>query len=245
MRLPKLEYMENMGDRDELEVAYDKDGPGRYKPSIKVGKRQEFGGLATLTREFRGYMSEGYYLDVDMVNCHPVILNVLTENEILKDYCMNRSNFMSLHDMKKQDFLACLYNHYPTSRYQGVLYSLNRHLRDVLVPQLKLEFPLIWKRSKEKGNQVGSFLSSVVQHFETLVLNACLDFAKQKGVRVDVLIHDGFQVRVTPELDIEGFIRELTEAVGEQEFKGRLFPMQFVVKPFDNKIALKLTEIGL
>ena len=244
--ITKLEYMEKaMGDQEELEVTYEKDGPGRYKPSIRVGRRQEFAGLATLTREFRGYLSQDHYFDLDMVNCHPVILNVLTENEILKDYCQNRAEFMSLHGVKKQDLLACLYDHYPSTRYTGILSTLNQQLRNVLVPELKKEFPLIWKRSKNKGNQVGSFLSSVVQFFETLLLNACLEFAKQKEVQVDVLIHDGFQVRVTPDLDIEGFIRDLTEYIRIQDFKGRSFPMQFLVKPFDNKIALKLAEHSL
>jgi hypothetical protein len=38
-------------------------------------KQVPYTGLGTFCKEVRGYLANGIYVDVDMINCHPVILN--------------------------------------------------------------------------------------------------------------------------------------------------------------------------
>lgn len=232
----KLQLINEAKVGDELEVTYTKDI--RYSASVKLGPFTKYTGLGTLTRQFRGYLSEGLYIDVDIVNCHPIILDTLTSHSVLREYCDKRDEFLTKHDITKEDFLSNLYNMYGKVHDNPLLMNLNSHLKNVLIPKLKQEFPTIWKRVlKKKVNQEGSFLANVVQHFECLILQECLQFAKG-CVEIDVLIHDGFQVRVGENLDIAQFVTDLQIHISKHVFENRVFKdIKFKVKDFDQTLV--------
>lgn len=238
----KVLMIENEMDKktEELRVTYVRNKGYRYMPQI--GEKRKPVSLSNLSVPFRSFLADGVYMDVDVVNCHPMILNALTSCGVLEEYCKNREYFLSSQGLNKRDFLAALYRNPRWPCKNKVLKSVTDHMAVELIPRLKMEFPDMWvDANRNHKNPGGSFLSLVLQHFESMVLTECVEYGKRLGVCIDVLIHDGFMVRIKDdETNMEEFITGLEKYIGECRFLGRCIPLKFVVKPFSKDVETLL-----
>ena len=227
---------DNMDIDGNLVVEYTKEDT-RYKANVK-GKHI---GLTNLSRTFRGFLSDGSYYDVDMVGAQPTILNTLAPHSVLTEYLTNRDEFLEKLGIAKQPFLTVLFNHFEWVRYPlKPLQALSDFLRQNVIPPLKTEFPELWEKvlKKRVKNKEGKFLAHVLQKIECSILDECIEFSKER-VSVDVLIHDGFMLRASEDLDLELFVTELQAHIRQVEIHGRRFKdLSFSVKAHNDEIEV-------
>ena len=83
-------------ERQQLLRYNDLKGKITYNKSSKFGRVYSKNGLGlqSLRREIRHTLSSDYYIDIDIVNCHPEILNQV--------FIMNNSKYKYLHAYCKQ-----------------------------------------------------------------------------------------------------------------------------------------------
>jgi hypothetical protein len=79
-------------------------GKVKYKQNCKFGRFYGTG-LQSFKKDIRKYLSNGVYTDIDIVNCHPVILEQLFEKydisvpEFLVDYNIDRKGIIEKYDL--------------------------------------------------------------------------------------------------------------------------------------------------
>jgi hypothetical protein len=166
------------------------------------------GSFETLEKECRGTICKEYYHDIDIVNCHPVILvqfalkkfkAVLPEVE---KYVDNREAFLKnvmtensvTRDEAKQAIISVLYG--GTCNQQSFLYELSQEVRGFSKKLFQTdEYSDLAKAVKSEKNIYGSFLSYILQTEERKCMLAMKDHLESCGWSIDVLCYDGVMVR--------------------------------------------------
>lgn len=188
------------------------------------------GSMEQLEREIRGTLCREFYHDIDVVNCHPVLLVQFAKRyynmempEVAK-YCENRDEYLAKisedRDVGKTAIITIMFggkNTYPMLEpfCQEVRVFTLRVMDDVKYADLLREVV------KQGGNIGGTFLSYVLQTEERRVMMAMRKAYMERGWSVDVLAYDGVQLRqekgkvITPSLlhEVEQCITQDTEYV--------------------------------
>ena len=166
--------------------------------------------LGALQRQLRGTLTNGTYIDLDIINAHPnMILHLLIMSNfphaIYKDYCLNRNGFLSKimsaykcsRDIAKKFFIVAGYG----ASYNNWLNSNNltepeKNYKD-LYNQFKTEaellankicdtnadqFKLYKKNKKTQNNFNFGFLSVKMQDYERQILQTILLFLTKEGI---------------------------------------------------------------
>ena len=110
-----LNYYSKINMNNKIPVKYIKQKYGRSNPEKSLG-------LHNIRREVRHTIANEFYIDIDIVNCHPVILHqILTHNNIkchyLTKYIENRNDYLDIvmktynlnRDKAKILFISLLY----------------------------------------------------------------------------------------------------------------------------------------
>jgi len=178
-------------------------GWGRYYGSI--------GSLETLEKECRGTLCKEYYHDIDIVNCHPVLLVQYAKQKYNKDlpeteyYIENRDEVLSRisdnRDEAKQEVIRVLYggrNKHPIlSKLSDELKRFSKFL------STQDELQQLFKICQEEDNIYGSFLSFILQTEERKVMLGMKEYLESVGWSVDVLAYDGVMIRRDPKLTLD------------------------------------------
>lgn len=174
-----------------------------YKQKDNVGRLVCSYGFQNFQCDVRNYLSDNNYIDLDIKNCHPVILNKLINDNLIKDktnvtnlissYIISRENWLKKYNKTKLSFLKfmnCEINNDPR------LDELHSQIYSKLVPILKRNnkglFNLV--KEKNKGNKFnlnGKFLARYLQNVENKLLMEIVSFVQGKGIVIGSLIHDG------------------------------------------------------
>ena len=209
-------------------------GYGRY-----YGSR---GGLEQLECSIRGTLAAEYYTDIDIVNCHPVLIpqiakrlldmdmpSIETYNEnrdVIFDEIMASQNItrdaakefssMALYNGKLADSAPALFRAMQTEvrAFTKALIASKQH--DALYQHIKIQ----------DKNTYGSFLSLIIQTEERHCLDAMVDYLTSIGLQVDVLAYDGCMTRGTNNITDEilrGCEQAIKDATG--------YTVQLKVKP--------------
>lgn len=165
------------------------------------------GSLEYLEREIRGTICRDFYYDLDIVNCHPVLLSQISHKNYeidlpeLDKYIANRDYYLSLlcdgeRELAKTEIIKVLYN------------GKSEHLKE-----LSKEVKLLAKRfaldqrykeladaCKDSDNFYGTFLSHVCCTEERKVMLCMKQTAEEEGWSVDALCYDGIMIRKDPNL---------------------------------------------
>ncbi|MBC7408962.1 MAG: hypothetical protein H7339_11285 [Arcicella sp.] len=237
----KLDYYSKMYSNDGFRVEY-------QLPELKKFgriKQVPYTGLGTFCKEVRGYLAKDVYIDVDMVNCHPVILNWLfvksgINNSIIEESVLDRNVFLKKHNMTKEAYLSMINTEICQSD-DPIIRTLHNQIYTDLLSKMRVQFPEIDKyvRSSRATNKKGKIIANVLQEHEFQILTSMFKFCEKSGVLVDVLMHDGFFIRITDvitedvikEKYIDSFEKHVMESFG--------IPMKFKVKPHDTSIVIK------
>ena len=171
-----------------------------------------FLGLATFPREIRAALAAKYYDEIDMENSQPVLLAQIGRREGIQTTALDE------YVEKRKEVLEAIQKTHKMTRSEAkdiciaVLFGGVRE-EHALLPRMKIELDLLAdiickkypdylmlaKKSKEakgkRGNLPASALAQYAQDQETKILLTVEDFLGEKGYMLDVLQHDGGDVR--------------------------------------------------
>jgi hypothetical protein len=166
------------------------------------------GSFETLEKECRGTICKEFYHDIDVVNCHPVILLQFAKRKYdielpeVEKYVLNRElylkNVMTENDITrdeaKQLLISILYG--ASCNQKSFLYEISEEVRGFSKKLFMTdEYADLAKSVKSKKNMYGSFLSFILQTEERHCMIAMKDHLESQGWSVDVLCYDGVMIR--------------------------------------------------
>ena len=173
------------------------------------------GSLETLEKECRGTLCKAYYHDIDIVNCHPVLLEQYAHTVHNKDLqeigklCSNRDQFLKTvggtRDEAKEEVIKVLYG---GNTKNDFLVPLSREVREFskYVSQLPAHAELT-KYCKTQDNLYATFLAYILQTEERKCMLSMKASLESRGWSVDVLAYDGVMVRRREGADLAADIR--------------------------------------
>jgi len=186
-----------------------------YKLSNEIAGKLGYGRLygskgsfETLEKECRGTVCKEFYHDIDVVNCHPVLLvqfaktNYDVELPEVEKYVNNREAYLKnvmvensvTRDEAKQAIISVLYG--GTVNQKSCLYDLCQEVRSFSKKLFQMpDYADLARAVKSRDNIYGSFLSFVLQTEERRCMLAMKTFMEKDGWSVDVLCYDGVMIR--------------------------------------------------
>jgi len=187
------------------------------------------GSFETLEKECRGTICKEYYHDIDIVNCHPVILVQFAKTKYNVDlpevekYVNNRElylkNVMTENDISrdeaKQAIISILYG--GSCSNESFLYDLSVEVRNFSKKLFRTErYADLAIACKGQDNIYGSFLSFVLQTEERHIMLSMKEKLEADGWSVDVLCYDGVMIRKREGLvcDLKSCEMAITEKTG-------------------------------
>ena len=253
----QLQLIKKLIKNDKLKVSYKrpKYGLGRVYPNKSLS-------LCSLRREIRHTLAFDKYVDLDIVNCHPEILNQLCINNNIKtkylnEYVFNRVKILKetqdayniTRDEAKKLFISLMYygrfeNSIKTNKEQtDFIYNFVNELKIISEIFIKAN-PDITKiiKSLQKKNLKGSVMSIILQEKERLILESIYIHLVDKKIINNndcVLCFDGIMIK-KDKYD-EKILKEL-ESVISNELK---FKLQITKKEFDNHYLKELESVSI
>jgi hypothetical protein len=217
-------------------------------------------GLQAFPFDMRNPLLEKYYWDVDMENCHYVILAKMADDwglptEAIHQYIDNRDvelqRVSSERHISKTAFLKIAYGgnirlhnefHDDDGVAEGDLSLIRRIEKEMscIVERVWVEHKSYHKFVKNKSNPKFSLFALILQTEERKCLLAMNDYFQTAGRSVDVLIHDGLDVR-----KIEGetsFDANLLRGAEKVILDTCGYKHRLCVKPFKHNFVMPKTE---
>ena len=160
--------------------------------------------LSYLKKEIRNSIIPKNIKDIDMINCHPVILlNICQKNKlkcnILKNYVENRNivldSFGDNRKTVKELFLTILNGGFKKFYSQDV--EVNNYLRllEKEIIEIQKYFYSKDKRYLEKDyNYLGKNLSRIILEKENQILQTMINYFVSKRVKIFTLEYDGVKI---------------------------------------------------
>lgn len=207
---------------EEYSKLVSEDGSHTFKEKVKqIGYARVYPdskhSVVSLPRIYANYLCQDFFNDVDIVNCHPVILKHivrecvnrgLIEKECpeLIEYAENRAEVLEKYKMEKHGFMPVMYN----ENYSGPVFmnTINTFLKTTLYNALKSDnakvFEVLEKSKREKNkkdgkkedyNLKGGALSLYVQTFERIIAYSMDRYFANKGFTKRVMVYDGFYIQ--------------------------------------------------
>lgn len=161
-------------------------------------------GLERLEKEARGTLCKEFYYDIDIVNCHPVLLVQYAKNKynydlpLLAHYVEHRDDMLAKlsenRDEAKEMVIKILYGG-KTDNYHllPIACELQKFTRFLTEQEDHKE---LFEECKKEDNRYASFLSHLLQTEEVACMLAMKDSFENQGWSVDVLAYDGVMVRI-------------------------------------------------
>ncbi|KAJ3051604.1 hypothetical protein HK097_007366 [Rhizophlyctis rosea] len=194
-------YLKQRKDKNAFEVIYERSKNifGRLMATPE--------GLQRMERNSRAYVSGQFYIDADIENCAPTILNwLLQKNQIpsptFERYVAERANILEENKVTKQDVISMIFNRRPPRGNEFFL-EMHKDVYEKLIPKLQEDetYKKVWqvvKKSRKailKDNREGSFISNVAYLIEDEILMKMHAFIESESWNPDVLACDGLQIR--------------------------------------------------
>lgn len=215
-------YRKLFKDKDFIEITYTKKfkNYGRYYGSI----------LQNIDKKFRNYICYDYCIDLDIINCHPTILNqLLIQYDIaskeLQSYVDNRSYILQTYNIPK-DYISFCINNSNFSSSEPFFNKINKRIYDDLFHKLKKIYPdLFTYISKQKDyneNIEGSFISWVLQTIESDIIDQVIKYLKQHNIKISTYMYDGLLLLKNEQLN-DNFLSNLSSFIKEKTYYNILF----------------------
>ena len=182
------------------------------------------GSLETLEKECRGTICSEYYHDIDIVNCHPVLLSQFAKMKYNRDlpevdrYVADREAYLKLiggsRDDAKEEMIRILYGGTTKNEFLAPLSVEVKQFSKFLSTQE--EYKALVNACKHEDNIYGKMLSFILQTEERKCMFVMKDSLESSGWSVDVLAYDGVMIRKNDKLHLEGSMRAVEAAVKEK-----------------------------
>ena len=178
----------------------------QYKQKHKCKNRYYGVGscLSYLKKEIRNSITPKNVEDIDMINCHPVILfNICQKNEIscniLKNYVENRDlildSFGNNRKSVKEMFLTILNGGFKEKYSDDNRINSYLKLLEKEIVEIQKYFYVKDKRYFEKGfNYLGKNLSRIILDLEKQILQIMINYFVIKRINIFTLEYDGLKI---------------------------------------------------
>ena len=189
----------------------------------RVYAKKPYCSMGSLPREIRGTLASDYYIDIDINNCHPVLLVQLCDKyklncSSLRNYVNNRDEyllrvmqeFQCTRDDAKVLFLELMYGGSYKSWASSIetdksepawLLDIINNIKSVypaLLEHYKDEIKLLEEHGKpeKEYNKQAATISWILQDAECQILNVMIEYLSRYGKSVSncVLCFDGFMM---------------------------------------------------
>jgi hypothetical protein len=210
----------------------------KYFKKDSAGILRDYGeGVQNMPTKFRGLICK-HMTDVDMVNCHPVILlNLCEKHKIpcpyLKNYCEHRAECLDKHTTKTL-IMKSMNSKFKLKNVSNWMLMFDMEMKQIqqafiVMPEYEQQKELAKQSNlaKNKKNLEGAFMSNLVTTFEVQILHKCLEYAK---VEVGVLMYDGFMFYGQKP---DGFLQALSTVALDLGFA-----IEFKYKDHDHSIKI-------
>lgn len=232
----------NESKRGVVEVVYhQRNGRGRFFADYSLS-------MSSMKREIRHTIADGYYVDVDMVNAHPVILEFICNNEEIKCpeltyYINNREKCLKLkninRDIMKNNYLSIING----GGHDKSIKQLNKFAKEItrihneLCSKKSTQYDehVVYSKSKKRTkNFKGSFINILMCNLENEILQTMLEYF---GKPTDaVLCFDGVML---PKYDENGNENKYNLRGCSTYIKNTIgIKMKLKIKPMDKKLTV-------
>ena len=170
-----------------------------YKQKNNQGRYYGFG-LQSFPRDIRKYCSGEFYIDIDIVNCHLILIeNAMINNNIkvpnfLKEYNLDRNKTIKKYKFTdKLDLIKiinmekCYSKYTEIQEFHKVLYNEVLLIFRKMYPNIQIDY-------NKTSNKLGSLMSMYLQNIENDILMIIVNKCKEMNIPIDVLIFDGFMI---------------------------------------------------
>jgi hypothetical protein len=241
----------NMSRRGHIEVTHvQNQGKGRFCARGSLS-------LQTLAREIRHTIARDYYVDIDMVNCHPVILSYLCAKQNfncdnLNNYIADRESALTLfkdRDTGKKCYLSVinggskLYNdiniYAEEDNKPKALKDFKKEMTTIHNQFIQLNPDAYEKHSQyktakgENWNMEASYMNTLLCDFENKILMKMFEFFGSPKDAVPCA--DGIMLKVGKDYDLEGCCKYVEKELGIQ--------IQLKLKEMNDVLPIKKDEL--
>lgn len=233
-----------------IKIEYNKGDKCNNKGRAYVNR---FIGIQQIITPLRGLICNDIYDDIDIINCHPTILNQLfnkynIDSPYLLKYIINRNKILyevakeegSTEAEAKQKILSIIYG---SKKYKGeylkaLYFELFNNINKLIYRE---EYKEIIEEFKEKKyNKEGGIISRIIHDIEHTILESLLEYYNYKGFIPKInnrfivsSIFDGFQI-----LKNDGLNNDvIKESEKYAEYKTG-YKINLKIKPFQTCIIL-------
>lgn len=183
------------------------------------------GSLERMEKECRGVLCKEFYHDIDIVNCHPVILVQFARNRFsidlpeLEKYVQNRDAYLSKISSNRDDAKTAIIKIlYGGKADTAFLEPMAKEVRDFTkMLSTKEEYTQLfaackahkelkeWEKKTVTGIY-GTFLSAILQTEERNCMLLMTHIFEENKWSVDVFCYDGVMVRIREDADVSEII---------------------------------------
>lgn len=215
--LSNIQYVEKMLGKIS---GKNKDISYKYSNQHNFGRVYSKFGLQGLSSQIRNYVCHENCYDIDIVNCHPVLLEqVFHKNGLtcpnLTEYVKDRYSILKKYNVDKQHMMYVMFNsNYFSSN--DFFIDINNDIFNKLIPILIKDNKDMFEYSKEfkSDNPYGSFISMYLQTIENNILFKLKSLFESNGYTINALIFDGFLVlnnKELPDATLEYFSKQIID----------------------------------
>jgi hypothetical protein len=252
----QLLLLKKLIKNNKLKVSYKrpKYNLGRVYPNKSLS-------LCSIRRELRHTLAYGNYIDIDIANCHPELLNQLCihhdiKTKYLNEYVKNRdailSETMIFYDCNRDEaktlFISLMYYGAFNSWNKGAnkeptefIYNFINELKIISENFINVN-PAIVKivKALHKKNEKGSVMSIILQEKERIVLECVYNALIKKNIVVNndcVLCFDGIMIKQNK------YSNNLLEELSNIVYEELKFKLTFTQKEFNEHYLEELKNI--
>lgn len=182
--------------------------PYDYAKNRVNGRLYGQNSIQGIKKEIRGFLTEGITTDIDIVNCHPVILLELCLKHEFE--CSNLKDYVNNREIKLKTIMECD-NITREQAKKKVLTSTNsnKHINSNcdFMKNYDKEMAVLHKKflekecyayvkdfAKDEGNFEGSFINHILCINENIILEQMRDFCTINKIDIHSLFFDGLMV---------------------------------------------------
>lgn len=250
--LAKQLYARSNGQ--DIKVVY------KFAKGETSGRRFAAVSMQGMQRELRHTIAHEFYNDLDIVNCHPVILSQLCkkykiESKCLDKYVRHREKFLRDNNLTKTDIVSFVNGGFRISvavdnwtSETHKFFNESKKIRSAVCDLFPAEFAEQTKKNKlrkKDWNHDGTFVNKMLTEYEDKILMCIADgLFSEDGKKNGVLCFDGIMVPKSVKIDFEDLEKRVLDRLNF-EIKLKVKPMNegFTITPEMLETVADLSDV--
>lgn len=180
----------------------------KYHGSRINGRLYGINSLQTIKRQIKSFLTKGITTDIDIANCHPVILLELClkhdfECIALKEYVNDRETYLKKimeddsldREGAKKKILVVTNSNKKINTNNDFLKKYSKEMKELHTKFLEKDcYAYVKDYAKNEGNFEGSFINHILCINEEHILKVMRDYCEENHIKIHSLFFDGLMV---------------------------------------------------